>query len=216
VSASEFHGAIWRELPEGVEPVAYELRRNFLLAQVRAGDRVLDLGCGEGAFAGELARAGAHVLAADVAEEPLRRVRERHPDLDVRLLAGHPPWPLPDGGFDVVWAGEVIEHVCDTAAWLSEVRRLLVSGGRLLISTPAHGRITRLHLALSERAFAEHFDPRSDHLRFYTRGMLGRLLGDFGFEQVQVRAVAGPPGARRLLLASAVRGRFATAARPGR
>jgi 2-polyprenyl-3-methyl-5-hydroxy-6-metoxy-1,4-benzoquinol methylase len=214
VSASDFHEAIWRELPEGTEPLAFELRRDFLLARVRAGEQVLDLGCGEGAFAYELARAGARVIGADVAEEPLRRARELHPDLDVRLIAEHGPWALPDAGFDVVWAGEVIEHVCDTVAWLSEVRRVLVSGGRLLLSTPAHGRLRRLRLGLSERAFAEHFDPRSDHLRFYTRGMLERLLGDFGFEQARVDAVGGPPGARRLLLASAVRARFAPGGRP--
>jgi 2-polyprenyl-3-methyl-5-hydroxy-6-metoxy-1,4-benzoquinol methylase len=213
VTASELHEAIWREVPEGAEPLALELRRSFLLAQVRAGERVLDLGCGEGVFASELARAGARVIAADVAAEPLRRARKRDPDLDVLLIGEHGPWPLPDGGFDVVWAGEVIEHVCDTALWLSEVRRVLASDGRLLLSTPAHGRLTRLRLALSERAFAAHFDPCSDHLRFYTQAMLERLLGDFGFEQVRVRGAAGPPGARRLLLASAVRARFAIAAR---
>ena len=37
---------------------------------------------------------------------------------------------LEDVSFDAVWAGEVIEHVVDTAAWLSEVRRVLRSGGR--------------------------------------------------------------------------------------
>jgi hypothetical protein len=92
------------------------------------------------------------------------------------------------------------------------VRRVLASDGRLLLSTPAHDRLTRLRLGLSERAFAAHFDPLSDHLRFYTSRGLERLLLDFGFEQVRVRAVAGPAGARRLLLASAVRARFATPA----
>ncbi len=201
MSASDFHEAIWRELPEGLEPVDFELRRSFLLAHVSPGDRVLDLGCGEGAFAHELARAGADVLGADVAEEPLRRARERHPELALALIAERAPWPLPDAGFDVVWAGEVIEHACDTVAWLSEVRRVLVSGGRLLISTPAHGRLTRLRFALSERAFAERFDPRGDHLHFYTRGMLERAAGGVRF-RAGARARGGrstrrAPGAAR-------------------
>src|SRR4051812_34276712 len=71
VSASEQHEAIWEALPEGLEPPGFAQRRSFLLVRVRPGDRVLDVGCGEGRFAAELARAGATVLAADVAEEPL-------------------------------------------------------------------------------------------------------------------------------------------------
>ena len=148
------------------------------------------------------------MVGIDVAEEPLRRARERHPELDLRLVAGEGPWELDDAGFDVVWAGEVIEHVTDTAAWLSEVRRVLRSGGSLLLSTPAHGPLTLARLALSRRAFAGHFDPRSDHVRFYSRHTLARLIGDFGFEQVKVRSAAGPPGARRVLLSRAVRSRF--------
>jgi 2-polyprenyl-6-hydroxyphenyl methylase / 3-demethylubiquinone-9 3-methyltransferase len=207
MSSSDLHEAIWKALPPGLEPDGAELRGRFLLAAVRPGERVLDVGCGEGGFAAQLARAGAEVVAVDVAEEPLRRARERHPQLDLRLIeeAG---WPFPDASFDVVWAGEVIEHVADTAAWLSELRRTLRPCGRLLLSTPAHGLLTRLRLAVSERAFAEHFDPLGDHLHFYTRGALAGLLADFGFEHVRVTAASGPPGARRVLLASAVRSRF--------
>jgi hypothetical protein len=65
-----------------------------------------------------------------------------------------------------------------------------------------------LALALSPRAFDAHFDPRSDHLRFYTARGLVRLLEDFGFHDVQVRALGGMPGARRTLLAAARRSRF--------
>src|SRR5207302_679514 len=87
----------------------------------------------------------------DVAQEPLRRARERHPELDLRLLPTDGPWPLADASFDVVWAGEVIEHVADTASWLSQLRRLLRSGGELLLTTPAHGRLTMLAVALRNR-----------------------------------------------------------------
>ena len=85
---------------------------------------------------------------------------------------------------------------------------MLRSGGSLLLSTPAHGRLTMLALALSARRIDEHFDPRADHLRFYTRRTLARLLEDFGFERIDVRAAGGLPGARRVLLASALRSRF--------
>jgi len=204
----EYHEGLWQTLPEGVEPADFAVRRRFLLEHAGAGERVLDVGCGEGSFTAALAEAGASVVGIDVAEEPLRRARARHPELDLRLVADEGPWALADADFDVVWAGEVIEHVADTAAWLSEVRRVLRSGGSLLLSTPAHPPITLVRLALSRRAFAEHFDPRGDHLRFYSAQTLTRLIGAFGFDGIDVASVAGPPGARRLLLAHATRSRF--------
>jgi ubiquinone/menaquinone biosynthesis C-methylase UbiE len=203
-----YHEALWEGVPIGLEPSEFVLRRRFLLAHARAGERVLDVGCGEGRFASELDRAGVRVVGIDVAEEPLRRARERDPALDLRLVDADGPWPLEDASFDVLWAGETIEHVADTAGWLSEARRVLRPGGRLLLSTPAHGRLRVLGLALSRRAFEEHFDPRADHLRFYTRSGLTRLLGELGFQEVLVRHAAGLPGARRLLLARAVRSRW--------
>jgi 2-polyprenyl-3-methyl-5-hydroxy-6-metoxy-1,4-benzoquinol methylase len=205
VPTREHYEALWRSLPEGLEPSDFVRRRRFLLEHVaRAGSdpRVLDVGCGEGAFAAAMLDAGAHVVAVDIAEEPLRRARSRHPELDLRLVASDGPWQLDDASFDAVWAGEVIEHVADTAAWLSEVRRVLRSGGSLIASTPAHGRLALMRLALSPRAFAEHFDPLGDHLRFYDRRTLARLLEEFGFEQVTVRSAGG------LLLAHAIRSRF--------
>jgi 2-polyprenyl-3-methyl-5-hydroxy-6-metoxy-1,4-benzoquinol methylase len=204
----EYHEGLWQGVPEGLEPPDFAMRRRFLLEHVNAGDRVLDVGCGEGRFTAELARAGAHAIGIDVAEEPLRRARARHPELDVRLVDGDGSWELADAGFDVVWAGETIEHVRDTAVWLSEIRRVLRSGGSLLVSTPAHGSLTLMRVALSGRAFAERFDPLGDHLRFYSRETLTRLIGEFGFERIKVRGAGGPPGAHRLLLAHAIRSRF--------
>src|ERR1700730_11103050 len=147
-----YHEARWQEIPPGLEPSDFALRSRFLNENVGVGERVLDVGCGEGRFAAELARSGARVVGIDVAEEPLRRARELYPELDVRLVDAQGGWKLADASFDVVWAGEVIEHVADTAAWLSEVRRVLRSGGRLLLSTPAHGRLTTLALTLSRRS----------------------------------------------------------------
>ena len=212
---STYHESLWRTVPEGSDPSDLNVRLAFLLDRARArlapGEApgpVLDVGCGEGQFTAELARAGFPVVGVDVAEEPLRRGRGRYPELDLRVVPLEGSWPLPDAGFEVVWAGETIEHVADTAGWLSEVRRVLRPGGSLLLSTPAHGRLAMLRLALSHRSFGEHFDPLTDHLRFYSPRTLTRLLEDFGFEDIDVRSAVGPPGARRLLLASALRSRF--------
>jgi 2-polyprenyl-3-methyl-5-hydroxy-6-metoxy-1,4-benzoquinol methylase len=208
MSSRAYHESLWESVPEGLEPSDFAVRCRFLLEHVRAGERVLDVGCGEGAFTAELVRVGARAIGIDVAEEPLRRAHARSPELDLRLVDVGGEWDLPDASFDVVWAGETIEHVLDTAAWLSEARRVLRSGGSLLLSTPANSSLKMLALALSRRAFAAHFDPRGDHIRFYNRATLTRLVADFGFHEIDVVSAAGLPGVRRLLLLRATRSRF--------
>ncbi len=206
---SEYHESLWEGIPEGLAPPHWAARLSFLLEHVPAGARVLDVGCGEGRFTSALMRAGREAVGVDVAQEPLRRAHAREgEDLDLRLVPAEGPWPLPDTSFDAVWAGEVLEHVADTAGWLSEVRRVLRSGGALVLSTPAHDPLTRLSLGLSRRAFEAHFDPRSDHLRFYTRRTLVALLADFGFERIETGGLGGRRGARGVLLATARRARF--------
>jgi ubiquinone/menaquinone biosynthesis C-methylase UbiE len=206
-SPGDRHEAIWESIPSGLEPAGFARRLRALLEHVEPGMRVLDVGCGEGHFAAALAQAGAHAVGIDVAEEPLRRARERHPGLDLRRVGEAGPWPFGDSSFDLVWAGEVIEHVADTAAWLSELRRVLRSGGSLLLSTPDTGRAELLLAALSGPAFAGRFDPLGDHLRFYSRATLTRLIEDFGFYDVRVRSLGRLPGRRGLWL-HAVRSRF--------
>lgn len=208
-SSGGYWEELWRAVPADATPRDVRLRTSFALERLpKAPARVLDVGCGAGEITSELVRASFDVVAIDVAEEALRRARARAPGLDARRVGVDGGWPLDDASFDAVWAGETIEHVADTAAWLSEVRRVLRSGGSLLLTTPAHGRLRMLALALSARRFDEHFDPRSDHLRFYTRRTLARLLADFGFERIDIAAAGGPPGARHTLLASALRARF--------
>jgi SAM-dependent methyltransferase len=226
VSAREPHESVWASIPEGTPPADAALRGRLLLAALERVSpatpddppRVLDVGCGEGWFARRLLDAGAAVTAVDVVEEPLRRARAACPQLDVphldvprldvRLVEPGAPLPFEDCSFDAVWAGEIVEHILDTQAWLSELRRVLRSGGVLVLSTPNHSRLSLARVALSPRLFAERFDVLGEHLRFYNRRALAGLLADFGFEGVRVRAVGGVPGARPVLFASAVRARF--------
>src|ERR1700677_1858049 len=119
MASREYHESLWEAVPAGLDPAHWATRLSFLLSHVRARERVLDVGCGEGRFAAELARAGAEVVGIDAAAEPLRRARRHHPELvDLRQVPAVGPWPLEDASFDAVWAGEVIEHVVDTAGWL--------------------------------------------------------------------------------------------------
>jgi ubiquinone/menaquinone biosynthesis C-methylase UbiE len=193
----DYYEELWRRLPPDLAPPEWSIRRRFLLSVLRPGDRVIDVGCGEGAFSALAMEAGAgSVIGIDIAEAALARARRAHPDLAFERVEETGPLPFADNRFELAWASEVIEHVPDTATWLSEIRRVLAPGGRLAITTPDHGRV-RLLFGGVER----YSDPLGDHLHLYTRRSLRALLRDFGFDQVGVSAAGGAPFARRLLLA---------------
>jgi hypothetical protein len=80
--------------------------------------------------------------------------------------------------------GEVLEHVADVVGLLAEVRRVLRWGGTLLATTPWHGRLVV--------ATDAHFDPRADHLRFFSARTLRAGPGRRGaFAGSDVRARPG-------------------------
>ena len=124
---------------------------------------MLDLGCGDGRFTAEIATAGGRVVGADVAQAAIDRAAARYPGLEFARVEIDAELPFADSAFDLVWASEVIEHVSDTARWLSEARRVLTPRGVLLITTPSHGRL-RLALGGLER-----FSPRSETTCISTR-----------------------------------------------
>jgi ubiquinone/menaquinone biosynthesis C-methylase UbiE len=171
------------------------LRRDFLLGRVSVGTRVLDLGCGLGDFTAALVAQGADAVGCDVAGEALRRARERHPGIEFVQSGEGLPFDL--GSFDAVWTGEVLEHVQDVLGLLAEVHRVLRPQGRLIVSTPDHGPAKRLQIGLSRRAFESTFDPRSDHVRFFTKSTLRTALAISRFSELDVASRKG------LLLATA-------------
>jgi SAM-dependent methyltransferase len=163
----------WRDAPEDPEPWGWQWRRALLLAEVRPGDRVLDLGCGAGRFLSLLDDA----VGAEIAEAAAERAR-RHGE--VVLIGDDGTLPLGHGEFDLVWCSEVIEHVPDALGLLQEARRVLKPAGRLVLTTPDHGLARRL--ALAALRFETHFDPLGQHVRFFTRSTLAATLRAAGFE----------------------------------
>ncbi len=193
----DYYEELWERLPAQHELPHFERRLSFLLAEAAPGERVLDLGCGSGEFTAALAHAGAQVVGVEVARAAVERARAAHANLEFRLAPIGDPLPLDDNCVEVVWASEVIEHVADTARWFSEIRRVLVPSGRLLITTPAHDR-----LRVAAFGLERYSEPLGDHLHLYTRRSLTEVLGEFDFRAVRVRRA----GLRApMLLARAVR-----------
>jgi SAM-dependent methyltransferase len=100
------------------------------LAGVRAGQRVLDVGCGPGALTAELVgRLGPDaVAAADPSEPFVQAARTRHPGVEV-VLAGAEDLPFDDGAFDAALAQLVVSFMSDPVAGLAEMRRVTRAGG---------------------------------------------------------------------------------------
>jgi SAM-dependent methyltransferase len=191
--ASRYDDELWELVPEDPGPPPGHL--SAFVASLEPVARALDLGCGDGRLTRELR--ATEVTAADVSGLALARARARLPQ--ARLLEIEPgrPLPLPDNAFDLVLIAETLEHVQDVQTLLSEARRVLRPGGRLALTTPAHGRLAGLEILL--RGFGRRFDPLSPHLRFLSCGSLRGLLVSMGFE---VRSLKRRRGT---LLAVAVR-----------
>jgi SAM-dependent methyltransferase len=153
-------------------------------AQYTRGMRVLDFGCGSGYGSAEIAEAAAHVTGVDVSDDAIEYASEHfaRDNLAFRTIDPDAPLPFADGSFDTVLSFQVIEHVPDAARYLSEIRRVLVPGGRLVLATP--DRSTRL--------FPGQRPWNRWHLHEYAAAELDALLARF-FTPVEVMGMTATP-----------------------
>jgi len=101
--------------------------------------RALDIGCGGGFLAEEFARLGCQVVGVDPSAVSIETAR-RHAaatglDVDYRVGTGE-QLPVADGEFDLAYCCDVLEHVADLDAVVSETARVLKPEGIFLFDTP--------------------------------------------------------------------------------
>ncbi|HEX4862704.1 MAG TPA: class I SAM-dependent methyltransferase [Acidimicrobiales bacterium] len=156
--------------------------------EVRAGERVLDLGAGGGRHAFEAMRRGAWVVALDADEGEIKDAAALMAGLlesDERVYmnggTGLPlvgdalKLPFPSGAFDRVIAAEVLEHIPEDRTAISELARVLTPGGTMAVTVPRWGP-ELLTWALSDEY---HTNP-GGHIRIYRRSALVERLKDAG------------------------------------
>src|SRR5690242_8887720 len=159
---------------------------DFRRFPVRAGDRVLDLGCGGGRHAFEVYRRGADVVAFDLDPGELAPVTsmfggmraegEVSPQSGAEAVSGDAGlMPFGDGAFDRVIAAEVLEHILDDQRAMNELARVLRPGGLAAITVPAF-LPERICWALS----TEYHEVPGGHVRIYTRVELEAKLARAG------------------------------------
>src|SRR4051812_8267620 len=114
------------------------------LLDPRPGERILDLGCGDGALTEKLAAAGCKVVGADASPELVEAARAR--GLDVRLVDGH---KLDfDADFDAVFSNAALHWMRQPDAVIDGVHRALKPGGRFVGEFGGAGNVVRIVSAL--------------------------------------------------------------------
>lgn len=119
---------------------------DFFVARVQPGERVLDIGCGIGAVAFDLAeRARAHVVGIDLIAANIRQAHQRHSHPRIAYVVGDALQTLPARRFDVVVLSNVLEHLPQRPDFLRRVQQT-VQPARMLIRVPLFERDWRVPL----------------------------------------------------------------------
>jgi ubiquinone/menaquinone biosynthesis C-methylase UbiE len=131
----------------------YQLVREYLGSI--AGLRVLEVACGRGGFARELALAGAHVTGCDFSSAALRaastKIRAGDGQPSVALIQGDAQnLPFADHSFDLVVSCETIEHLPDVQSAVRSMCRVTRPGGKLLLTTPNYANFMGLYEVYSQ------------------------------------------------------------------
>lgn len=152
-----------------------------LLPRARPPARLLDVGCGNGAFL-ELARdAGYDVVGIDVADAAIARGRAR--GFDVRAGDLREPGCLGTARFDVITFWDVVEHLPDPRSFLQRAYELLNPDGHVLIKTPRTSAATVRVSAVVPRSAGALLQAPS-HVQYFARAGIEALLRATGFDRV--------------------------------
>jgi SAM-dependent methyltransferase len=188
----------------------YERPAILDLAGDVAGRRILDAGCGSGPIAAALRDRGAIVTGIDSSAKMLELARQRlGASAALHLADLGSPLPFADGAFDDVIASLVLHYLEDWAGPLAELRRVLTSGGRLIVSVD-HPIVFKLvnpsadYFATRKWSFEWTFGGHTALMSFWHRP-LHAMTDAFTTAGFRISVIGEPPpapGARELFPAA--------------
>ena len=146
----------------------------------RRPGRLLDLGCWVGFFSAEARDRGWDPTGVEPSRFASAYARD---ELGLTVIAaGLFEAELPEGSFDVVFLGDVIEHLPDPAEAVRLVETLLNPDGLLVMALPDAG--SRLARAMGRRWWS----VIPTHVHYFTRGSMARMLSENGFDILEIRS----------------------------
>lgn len=194
-----------RTIEEAAFPIPRRLvdREAFILGHCR-GKRVLDLGFTDHPFLemrlatgswlhAKVVAVAREVVGVDMAADDVAALRGRNDVGEVLVGNAERLDTLGLAPFEVVLAGEIMEHLNNPGMFLSSARSILADNGRLIISVPNAFCLRRV---LRIPSGAEKVHP--DHVAYYSHATLTRLLGRFGYTVETAAAYRLPAGPHRM------------------
>ncbi len=135
------------------------------------GDKILDVGCGSGFYVRYLLKKKVQVTAVDISDEYIKQAKKYAGSKAKYVVTDARKLPFKNQSFDKVLITEVIEHVSDYQKIIEEGFRVLITGGKIVITTPnkySHMNYAyRLKRKIRRYTFNEHMAELSYKNLFY-------------------------------------------------
>jgi len=152
-----------------------------------SGERILDLGCGDGVLTEKIAERGAQVVGVDSSDEMIAAAKKR--GLDARVMRAEEL--RFDREFDAVFSNAALHWMRDQDAVLAGVLRALEPGGRFVAEAGGHGNIAAIRVAF-DAVLAAHGAPAVDENRYFTPAEYRELLERSGFVVERIDLIPRP------------------------
>jgi len=165
-----------------------------ILSSIGSNSSIFELGCGNGSNAAYLASKGYGVVGVDPSSSGIAIAKDNFPECRLEIGSADDDLSGRFGKFDVVLSLEVIEHVYSPVRYVEAVRNLLNPDGIAIISTPYHGYIKNLALAMSGKMDA-HFTAlwEGGHIKFWSPKTISELFESEGFQRSAIFRVGRIP-----------------------